>query len=830
MDTLPDRLRALTEKKYFAILAVVFFAFITAIVFAFLAQQPTVQNVDQLRTDIRQGVSSDTYSGSDRTGGRNGGLTDTTDEQPSLIERVVSRITGRNTQTTQRNSQNSPSTTDPAQGGTRPGQNISSGSVIPPENQEETRKKIDEVVMPLPKVVVKDYVLQTELPSPPQTAKIYKLKTSYTDADIEKMAATFGMTSLKSNDVVIEKNNSGLTQIFDLKNNIYLAINNRNGRILFSAQNGIPAVSQGDPKQNALALARSLGFSQACLKATSSYTKQSEPHTIFVDIHCDWESAGAPIVNYFGILNLPLNEALKDVSLGELPLTSSANSDGIKDDNTGEFSSRPNDFNTITLQQDTLTGNIMGFSSNIMPVAAEIEVSADSIIPPSDGFEKLRNNEKQFAFAGPQGAGATDLRNVYINNTAQAESVQLTDFVLAYPVVPGIKQEYMCPEWVTRSQGRLESGYDGTFVESARAINDSRCSRSAVLGTSIAQAVLPNPIPTVIDPLSRGSTLQYKNIIVQGDPVTESSCPPKASFTNAMQISEGVYLLWIDRNERGPGIKRLGIGGTVKGPITPREWWIGTTSEQQVAGVLGTGEKISPDKVSSYMRFRATRGVKSTIGDRSDNPISSVQGTIVACKYLTTGSPSLYIYSSTQKRVHITLNPVGGIVFSQPALTTSNGWSITTLLDGTLDFGSNTTNNRAYYEYDKKALSEALSKFKYVETGYVVKKDELIELFEKHIASAIQLNDAQTYDLVGEVKRELNLITSPYAKVVLLPQAVLDDVLPVDITPTPLSFKRYFFIISEAHAKTTLQNPSLSPITKNEFYAIETGTFFHITK
>lgn len=826
MDTLPDRLRALTEKKYFAVLAVVFFAFITAVIFALLAQQQTVQNVDQLRTDIRQGVSSGTNAGRSANGNNNNNLTDDAEESPSLINRVVSRLTGRSSRTTQRNTQNNPASDQPTQGNTRTGQNISSGTIIPSEDQEETRKKIDEVVMPLPKVVVRDYVLQTELPNSPQSAKIYKLKTNYTESDIEKMAATFGMASLKSNDVVIEDNNNGLIQIFDLKNNLYLAVNNRNGRVLFSAQNGIPAVSQGDAKQNALALARSLGFSQACLKATSSYTKKSEPHTTFVDIHCDWESVGAPIVNYFGILNLPINEALKDVKLGQLPLTSSANTNDIKDEDSGEFSSRPNDFNTITLQQDTLTGNIMAFSSNIMPVVAEIEVSADRIIPPTDGFEKLRNNEKQFAFVGPQGAGTTDLRNAYINNIAQADSVQLTDFVLAYPVIPGIKQEYMCPEWVTRSQGRLETGYDGTFVESARAINDSRCTRPAVLGTSIAQAILPNPIPTVIDSKSHGDTLQYKNFIVQGDPVTESSCPAKESFTNAMQISEGVYLLWIDRNVRGPGNKRLGTDGTLTGPLIPREWWIGTISEQQVAGALGTGEKISPEKIPAYMRFRATRGVKSTIGSRDDNPISSVKGTIVACKYLTTGSPSLYIFSAYQQNVRLDVNPVGGIVFAQPPLTSSLGWNIKTQSNGMLDFGKGIANNRAYYEYDKKALSEALANERYKETGYTVKKDELVQLFEKTIAPSIKLSDAQTFDLVAEVKRELDAISHPYAKVVLLPRALLDQYLPVHISPKPDIFYRYFFIITGTDKVAPIMKPNISPITKSSYYSIETGTLF----
>ncbi len=817
MDTLPDKLRALTEKKYFAYIAVVFFAFVTALVFALLAQQASVQNVDMLRSNIKNDAPANMYPGSDLN--NNGSVVDPKKPE-SAIDKFFSRISGKKSTNTQTNNQTGG--TNPGQSNNTSGKKNTSGTNIPSNNQKEVVEKIDEVLMPLPKVVVKDYVLQTELPSAPQSAKIYKLQTNYSEADIEKMAATFGMASPKSDSVVIEKNGNGLTQLFDLKNNLYLAVNNQTGTMLFSAQNGIPSLG-GDAKQNALALARSLGYTQSCLKATSSYTKKSEPHTTHIDIHCDWGSAGAPIVNYFGILNLPLAEALKNVSLGQLPSTSS---DGdIKDDDSGELTSRPNDFNTITVQQDTLTGNIMAFSSNIMPVLSEIDISADRIVLPSEGFEKLRNNEKQFAFAGPQGSGSTDLRSVYINNTAQADSVNLTDFVLAYPVIPGVKQEYMCPEWVTRSQGRLESGYDGTFVESARAINDSRCSRTSVLGASIAQATtLPIANPTVIDPLSHADTLQYKTITIQGEPLTESACPVKDQFTNAMKISDGVYLAWIDRNERGPGNKRLGMDGQLTGPLIQREWWIATTSQQMVTGTLGTGEKLPPNLASSYMRFRNSTGVKSKIGSRSDNPISSVSGTIVACKYLTTGSPSLYVYSSTAKNVHVELNPLGGIAFAQPALSALQGWNFITQPDGTLEFGNNVINNRAYYEYNKKTLTEALEKTQFEEKGYVVKKEELLTLFATKISLKMGLSKAQNNDLISEIKRELHVLGSSHVKIVLLPRAILDKYLPVSLSPAPKNFYRYFFIIEPASDEEFLTEPEFSPIQKSEYFAVETGT------
>jgi hypothetical protein len=775
MEDLPERLRSLTEKKYFAVIAVIFFAFVTALIFALLAQQVTVQNVDQLRTEIKTGTNS--------SGSLNGGIVN--QEKPqTLLDRVVSRISGKSVKNTRTN------ITSPSQGGNNDqgdntvstGKKVTSGTTIPSQDQKELLEKINREALPIPKVVVKDYVLRTALPNTPSELKIYKLKTTYSQSDIASMAQTLGLSPLSSSSVVIEKNKAGLTQIFDLQNKLYLAVNNQTGTVMFSANNAIRQAATGDYKQDALALARSLGYAQPCLQATDTYTKKSNPQSTYVDIHCEWQTTGAPIVSYFGILNLPVNEALKDISLGAVPAAPRGD----------DF--RPTDFNTITVQYDKKTGGVLAFSSNILPVQSEINVPASNIVDATNGFDKLKGNQKQFAFAAPQGSGFTDLRNVYINNTAQAETVDVTDFVLAYPVVPGMKQEYLCPSWISRSQGRLESGYDGLFIESASAVNDSRCGKTAVLGaTTIAQNVLPNPVPTVIDAGSHGDTLQYKNFTVQGE---ASSCPIKDQFTNALKISDGVYIAWIDRGRPG------------------REWWIAVTSEQQVAGALGDGTAIPNGVRSDYMEFRRTRAVKCDIGDRSDCPLSaSVAGTFVACKYLTTGSPSLYITSSTPQQVEVKLDPVGGVSFAQPAFNIENGWNITTA-----------ANKRHYWEFNKLAVKNALEKESYNEAGYVVAKKDLISFFEQTVAPQAHLNAAQTSDLVGEVKREINSLRSAYVKIVLLPRAVLDRTLPVSLSPAPRDFYRYFFVLSGTDTKVSLPQPVFNPIVVSDYYAVETGT------
>ena len=176
MDTLPERLRSLSEKKYFAYIAVVFFAFVTALIFALLAQQSTYQNVDSLRSNIKQ---NETSSGFQQT-------SPTKRAPESAIQKIISVISGRTTSkiVTENNQNTIPGNTQPAQQIER----NNSGTTVPSNNQKQIIDTINKEVQPLPKVRIGDHILQTELPPQPTSAKIYKLKTTYSDTDIDKIS------------------------------------------------------------------------------------------------------------------------------------------------------------------------------------------------------------------------------------------------------------------------------------------------------------------------------------------------------------------------------------------------------------------------------------------------------------------------------------------------------------------------------------------------------------------------------------------------------------------------------------------------------------------
>lgn len=819
MDTLPELLHDLKQKKYFAYIAVIFFAFVTALIFALLAQQTTRPSVNDLRLDIKNGTGSP--ASSNRIA-------------QSPLDKLVSLISGRKSESEQRPGLNSAD--DTSNGSSE--QPITKDTTAPSDNQnhnnqEKIAEKIAREALPLPKVQVKNYILQTELPESPSELKIYRLKTHFTDDEIENMASTLGFSTFKDEKIVIEKNKDGLVQVFDLTHELYLAVNNGTGTMFFSSEHGIPAPTQVDTsgdaqqaaQQNALAFVRSLGFTQPCLKPISSYAMKSQPNTTNIEIRCEWQTMGAPIVSYFGILNLPLDKALNNISLGEIP-SYTGSPDSV----------RPNDFNTIIVQEDTRSGNITGFSSNIPQVLSEISVNQHQIVPPHQGFNNLQHNQKQFAFVAPQGNGFTNLENVYINGTARADSVNVTDFMLAYPVTPNVPQEYLCPEWVTRSRGRLESGYDGLFVESMKAVEDSRCGKAVVLGTntSLGPTTLPNPKPTLVDTRSRGDSLQYKNFVFEGYAAPETGCPAQNRFTNMLEIKPGVILAWIDPN----------IGRTINkvSDIKLREWWIVITSEQQISALAGSSSTFSPELLKEYMRFRAKRAVKCDFGDPTDCPISSeTRGSIFACKYLTTGSPSLYLVSDRQRQVHVQANSVEGVIFAYPPFTDSADsiWDITvhpynvlTLTSDAHDSTDKTIqHDRLYWEYNKPALLENLEKWrlsnldKAEEQGYMVKTHELIEFFEKNIATHIGLSAQQTRDLVGEVKREYaSLENADYVKIVMAPQDFIETYLSLSVDPKPEKQYRYFFIISPARSGEALPAPSIQKIVPRSFYSVETGT------
>src|SRR3989344_965930 len=792
-----QKLRELTHKKYFPLVAVVFFAFITALIFAMLAYQNSNAPIDQLRSQVSRP-------------GRSGAATS---QSQSPLDRLVSRISGRNK--TQDSAQTG-TTTDPTDSAS---QNPES-TISDEEQGRMLYEKIQKEALPMPKVSVGKFVLKTPLPQAPQTVSLYKLKTNYTDVEIANMMSAMGFGKVDGQNVILEKGEK-LTQAYDLNGGLYLGFNRKDGTFVLSAEKGI-TVNTISSSANTVAqvFLNQIGLNNPCLSPVSNYEKTSQEDAQYVVFHCSWEKLGLPLLSSLGMLNLPDNQPLKDVKLGDIDADTPDHGD-LSFSSNGSLQRQPTDFNSVIVKIDETTGNVLGVSSNMQAIEETIPISNAQIISPQQAVINLNNNKNAFAFVTPTGEGFIDLRTVFANNIASATAAEVTDFVLAYNVIPNIPTDYMCPLWLTRSYGDLESGYGAKFIHALQAVDDPRCTPGSVLGSSTASTTLAQstgaanptsfkPAPTVFQ--SQGNSPKYSTFTFQtSEPPHDNSCPEASQFTNIVKVGTepGVYMAWVDSNTF-----------LCKTKCKSRTWYSVLTSD--AAQTLASND---PNMREQLLKFRQQFWKKAEFGNRQQFPIpEGLAGQIIACTKLTTVSPSLFVYSGSPKHVSITLNPLAGVGYADPGfINSATTWNLTTGTDGKLVFENGVTRNRAHWEYRRLPILEKLNNYSLPDEGFVLKRNSVLSFVENALSAKIGLNEAETRQLAAEVNRELRQMTSENVKLTFLPQDFLNKYLTETISPRPTATYRYIVYITPATGNETVPAPLLQKISRTSFFAVEVG-------
>ena len=93
----------------------------------------------------------------------------------------------------------------------------------------------------------------------------------------------------------------------------------------------------------------------------------------------------------------------------------------------------------------------------------------------------------------------------------------------------------------------------------------------------------------------------------------------------------------------------------------------------------------------------------------------------------------------------------------------------------------------------------------------------------KHIASTLNLNEIETRHLISEVKREINEYNTSHVFISLLPDAFVDQFLPVSLHPQPQKFYRYIFYVKPSNQKISGDLDITKPVKRQGYYFIETG-------
>ncbi|MBP9797774.1 hypothetical protein KBC70_01360 [Candidatus Woesebacteria bacterium] len=819
MESLADKLRELTHNKYFAVIAIVFFAFLTALVFALFALQ---QTNPQTPEQIRSGVQNNSTTAQPISG--NG-----SQKSPSTIDRIIAVISGKDI----------PQSSAPS-----PSQKTS--TTLPQDNtiskttafDTHVAQKLDDVSTLPPLVNIGKHVLVTQLPTQPASVSIYELKKNYSTDEVKDLAYSLGFNSIDG----VEKGEN-LMHMYDIDSLSYLSINPETGRFTYLSESGFrPTLPTASSLQLGKNIASQVGIDSPSLKPFATYTRDDDNGDyIYIELHNQWEAFGAPILNPLGMLNLKENVDITSVTLGSTQGAPYRNIH-ITDtsDNTDGYARR-SDFNTVTIKYLPSDGRIYGVSSNISKILKTETLAGDAIMTPTEAYNNYVSGKTTFSAVGPSGEGSANLNDIYSNNLAKATTVDVSDIEYIYATGPQSTPQWWCPVYVFRSFGKIQTGFESQFVHTVPATDDARC-QSAVLGI-MAQAPSTPTLPStqsgptqtaptggaVLTPVvgTGASSLQYGTAefiskVVVDTPANE--CP--TDFNHSLKIAETPnqieYMMWIDKNVYEKDRKDPSVIG--------RDWWY--VVKRKASASLSLVE-IKPTKSKSQLEAARSRLVLAggcSIGNPSDCPLSGAYTGLetVTCQYITTGSPWIHLYPEYKQQMSVSLNPTGGTAYVQPEFTSNKDgqWSFIAEPSGKLAFANGLHKTGLHWEYYRYPLIQAYRPtLKSSDPGFVIDADQL-KPFVTELALRIGLNAVETSNLLSELNRQSNAIKEPYVKIGFVSESFLEDFFPLSIQPQPDHLYRIYLDIQPLSTRQNVSTPQIPHVSREGSVAVETGVIF----
>ena len=140
-----------------------------------------------------------------------------------------------------------------------------------------------------------------------------------------------------------------------------------------------------------------------------------------------------------------------------------------------------------------------------------------------------------------------------------------------------------------------------------------------------------------------------------------------------------------------------------------------------------------------------------------------------------------------------------------------------------MNFDNGLKKDKLYYEYKKDVLNSVKPSLQKSNEGYLVNKNKLPE-FVNLVATKAGLNSYEKSDLLVELTREARKQTTDMLKVGLLKRNIVDELLPVVITPKPQSYSRMLFYLTSANSNENLHEPTLTKVERDdELVVVEVG-------
>lgn len=178
-----------------------------------------------------------------------------------------------------------------------------------------------------------------------------------------------------------------------------------------------------------------------------------------------------------------------------------------------------------------------------------------------------------------------------------------------------------------------------------------------------------------------------------------------------------------------------------------------------------------------------------------------------------TCKPAIYLYPQQSEKVAVKVKTPGTFTLTIPEYP-ADGWNVVADPDGTVHAGDKTY---PYLYYESRIKDSLINKPK---DGYVVTKSEMPALFNK-ILPELGLTSKEAKEFKDYWENVLP--ESPYYFVGVMPQADIDALEPLQVSPAPDSVVRVRLYFQALNKKIAVTEPQIATPQRNGFVVSEWG-------
>lgn len=178
------------------------------------------------------------------------------------------------------------------------------------------------------------------------------------------------------------------------------------------------------------------------------------------------------------------------------------------------------------------------------------------------------------------------------------------------------------------------------------------------------------------------------------------------------------------------------------------------------------------------------------------------------------GKPVIYLYPEKPTDIRVKIYPKGGMTYSEPVYNENTGWFVNA------DTQSNLTNKISGESYPYLFWEGRGGIYEQPKSGFVIEK-EAVHPFLVEKLTILGLNKKEIGDFTEFWEPRMQ--SSPYYFITFLGNTPMNQIAPLDITPTPNTIIRILMDFSPLKHPVVVQEPILATPHRSGFTVVEWG-------